>query len=318
MTPPLPRPGPEDAPHLAWNFDAGFRACTLVALVSALEATPGEVHAHLHPTETMDLEADVARIAAAFPQARIHVSPFDLDAYAHLPEGRLPLAARARLLLTDKHDGRLIYLDGDVLVRKDLSALWRTDLDGRCLAAVRTPGEEVALVKAERVGDRSSRKRAERIRAHGRRLDDLEMSSYFNSGVLLMDLTAIRAKGLDAAMRDIEGTARYTSRDQDWLNMVFRHETRLIDPTWNSGWGNPKTAKRYVPDTMRAAYAESREDPAIVHFTGKEKPWHAARPPVRVWMLQQPLQRRLRRRYWAEWQAAKARTEAILGRKLAP
>jgi lipopolysaccharide biosynthesis glycosyltransferase len=317
VTDALPRPGPEDPPHVAFNFDRGFRAPTLVALVSLLASTPGEIHVHLHPTEDMpDLGADAERIAARFPQARLHVTPLDLSAYQHLPEGRLPLTSRARLLLTDLHDGRLIYLDGDILVRKDIRPLWRSDLQGKCIAAVRTPGEEVALAKAAATGNRTAAKRAARIRKHGERLDGLDMDRYFNAGILLMDIAAIRAKGLAERMRDIEGTARYTSRDQDWLNMVFRDECVLIDPTWNSGWGNPKTAKGYIPAEMRARYAESRDDPAIVHFTGTEKPWHARRAPVRLHLLQQPLQRRLRARYWDAFQARAREAEAILGRSL--
>src|SRR5690606_19676460 len=134
-------------------------------------------------------------------------------------------------------------------------------------------------------------------------LSGVDMHRYFNSGVMLFDLDRIRALGLDARMADIAATAQVTSRDQDWLNIGFRDSALILPPEWNSGWGDPKTAKPYVPKAMQDRFRASREDPAIVHFTGFEKPWAAPRPPFRWHLLLQPAQRRARARFWAEFQA---------------
>jgi lipopolysaccharide biosynthesis glycosyltransferase len=307
-------------PHVVWHFDAGFRACSLVSLHSVLAHARGPVQATLHPTEAMPgLEEDARRIAERFPGASVTVEPIDLSRFAHVKPGRWPLASRSRLLLPEIHDGRLIYLDGDTLVRHDIAGLWATDLKGACIGAALAPGVTLTLAKAAaRPGDGIARRKAEGVARRGAKLDGLDMARYFNAGVVLMDLDRIRQTGLAARMADIEGTSRYTSRDQDWLNMVFRDATLILDPTWNATWGNPRSDKAYLPAELRARFRASREDPAIVHFTGGEKPWQAARPPFRLHLLLRADERRARARFWADYQTARAAAEAALGRRLWP
>ncbi|RYH10311.1 glycosyltransferase family 8 protein [Tropicimonas sp. IMCC6043] len=306
-------------PHFVYFFDDDFAPCTLVSLRSVLSRLAGDARVSLHPTfESDNLRQDVASLAHAFPESDIALREVDLTPWRHLPRGRLPLAARARLLLPDIHSGRVLYLDGDALARRDLTPLWRVDLGDKCIGAALAPGVQAILERYANSRSQPARKAGEKTLERGRRLDGIDMQRYFNSGVMVLDLDAIHAKGLAERMMDIEATAAYTSRDQDWLNMVFRNETQVLDPTWNSGWGNPRTAKRYVSPDLRARFRESREDPAIIHYTGFEKPWSAPRPPFRLHLLTKPLERRLRARYWAEFQTERAATEALLGHPLWP
>lgn len=310
-------PAPGTPPHVTYFFDTAFAPCTLVSLLSVLRQTPGPIRVTLHPTEDPGTMArDLEIYGAAFPQADLRLEPVDLAPFRHLKRGRLPLAARSRLLLPEIHRGRVIYLDGDVIARRDLNALWQTDLQGRAIGACLAPGVQVMLAKARTSRAASARKAADKTLARGRKLDGIDMHGYFNSGVMLLDLDRIRARGLAEPMRDIEATARYTSRDQDWLNMVFRDDRLILPPEWNSGWGDPKTGKSYVPAELCDRFKVSREDPAIIHFTGFEKPWQAASAPWRWHLLHQPLQRRLRARYWDEYQVMKRAAEALLGRSL--
>lgn len=304
-------------PHLAYFFDESFLPCTMVSIHSVLSRMPGRPRLTLHPTfESKWLGPDVSALSDAFPAAEITVLEVDLSPWRHLKRGRLPLAARSRLLLPSIHSGRVLYLDGDALARRDLTPLWETDLKGNCIGAALAPGVQAILERHQKSNSAAARKAGEKTLSRGEKLDGIDMRRYFNSGVMLLDLDAINAKGRAARMMDIEATAKYTSRDQDWLNMVFRDETTILDPTWNSGWGNPRTAKSYVAPKLRDHFAESREDPGIIHYTGFEKPWHAARPPFKLHMLTKPLERRLRAKYWAEFQAERKATEAVLGRSL--
>lgn len=303
-----------ETPHIVYFFDRGFEPCTLVSLVSVLDQTPGPLRITLHPTEPHDgLARDVATIATAYPAAELDIRNVDLSPWQHLPEGRLPLAARSRLLLPRLHEGRVIYLDGDAIARKSLRPLWEVPLDGACIGACLAPGVTVNLARAKR-----DAKMAEKLAKRSRRLDGIDMARYFNNGVMVLDLDRIVETGLDRRMTDIDETVDYTSRDQDFMNVVFRDHTKLIDPTWNSGWGNPRTANAYVPAATRDAFAASRDDPAILHFTGFEKPWTAARPPFVLHYVTKPRERRARARFWAEFQQARGRAEQVVGRKLWP
>ncbi len=309
----------QGVPHIVYFFDEGFLPCSLVSIHSVLARLPGRVQLSLHPTfESKWLARDVAALSERFPAAEITVREVDLTPWRSLPRGRLPLAARSRLLLPSIHSGRVLYLDGDALARRDLTPLWKTDLRGNCIGAALAPGVQAILERHEKERSQVARKAGEKTLARGEKLDGIDMRRYWNSGVMLLDLDAITTKGLAPRMMDIEATARYTSRDQDWLNMVFRNETEILDPIWNSGWGNPRTDKGYVSPELRAQFAESREDPGVIHYTGFEKPWSSQRPPFKLHLVLKPGERRLRARYWAEFQAEKAATEAVLARPLWP
>lgn len=306
-------------PHFVYFFDESFAPCTMVSVHSVLSRLGGPARVTLHPTfESDELGRDINALAEAFPGSDIALREVDLSPWRHLPRGRLPLAARSRLLLPSIHSGRVVYLDGDALARRDLTPLWTLDLGGKCVAAALAPGVQAILERYENTRSQPARKAGEKTLERGKKLDGIDMRRYFNSGVMVLDLDAIRMKGLGERMMDIDATARYTSRDQDWLNMVFRDEVQILAPTWNSGWGNPRTAKGYVSPDLRRHFRESREDPAIIHYTGFEKPWSAPRAPFRLHLVTKPLERRLRARYWAEFQAGRAATEAILGRPLWP
>ncbi len=119
---------------------------------------------------------------------------------------------------------RVIYLDADTLVRSDLTALWRTDLAGAPVGAV---VDSLGTVRGA----------IDRWRELGLDGD----SPYFNSGVLLIDLAAWRARDAgwaavrrSAADRDhLLAAGRWPQHDQYGLNVVFHRRWRHLAPTWN-------------------------------------------------------------------------------------
>lgn len=139
---------------------------------------------------------------------------------------------------------RLIYLDADILIRKDIADLWAQDLQGYPIAAAPDVGHPMG---------------------HG----DLAGHPYFNAGVLLLDLTAIRA-----TFAELRRLAQHMSlalhKDQDVLNTHFRGQWKALRLTWNAQ-GLGTYAKDYSDDRQRLPLTEL-EDPAIVHFSGHLHP----------------------------------------------
>jgi len=136
---------------------------------------------------------------------------------------------------------RAIYLDADVLVRKDLRELWNTDLKGHPLAAAPDIG-----------------------RRRGVRRD-----GYFNSGVLLIDLARARVAfpELERRCYELKGSRFY---DQDPLNAHFKDDWVPLDFTWNAqGLG---TYAEWAGVGKEKICLEGINDPAIVHFTGPVHP----------------------------------------------
>jgi lipopolysaccharide biosynthesis glycosyltransferase len=155
---------------------------------------------------------------------------------------------------------RILYVDCDLLVVDSLLPLWQIDLEGNLLGAVTNVLQE-------------------NDRGRGPWLGLPSDESYFNAGVLLLDLTAMRADQTSARVLEHSLTnadrLREGWRDQDALNEVL-HDRRLrLHPRWNcmnSVLLFPWASDMFGEDAVR----DARRDPAIRHFEGPlwNKPWH--------------------------------------------
>ncbi len=132
-----------------------------------------------------------------------------------------------RLFLPDIIEtDKVIYLDCDIVVQMDIAELWGIPLDDFAVAAVRDVWS-LDFQKGKKVAWRL-----------GLVWDLLEIphDSYFNAGVLLMNLKKIREK-YDFLPRVEEFYAKFrkgiTLADQDCLNWIFRGDKLLIDERFN-------------------------------------------------------------------------------------
>jgi lipopolysaccharide biosynthesis glycosyltransferase len=178
----------------------------------------------------------------------------------------LPTAHWYRVLLPEllPEVGRALYLDGDTIVVEPLAELAGLDLGGCRLAAVTNPfpDNESAARLCAGLG--------------------VEPERYFNSGVMLLDLEALRAD--DAPARVIAYAAENAERlflpEQDAMNAVLAAQRLPLAPRWNSMIGVDRLAwseRLFGAEAVR----EARERPAIRHFEGSDanKPWHPGAEP---------------------------------------
>lgn len=171
--------------------------------------------------------------------------------------GHISAAAYLRLLMPDLLPGTLskfLYLDCDLVVDGDIGGLLETSVEGHCLAACVD-----AVVEAVRAGSGESG----------------DAGRYLNTGVMLINLESWRAQDLHHRIldhaRDADGSLPLA--DQDALNAVVDPgRVHLLPPHWNF------TVFSRLRRDLLAALEHSQagvERPAIVHFTGAIKPWHA-------------------------------------------
>lgn len=163
-------------------------------------------------------------------------------------------------LLADRE--RVLFLDADLVVCDALGPLWETDLGGACLGAVTNVFEPEYAHRPAELGLASTH-------------------DYFNAGVLLLDLAALRRDGCSQALYDYgvahagDDERSLLFRDQDVLNAVLAGRRHRLDPRWNVmnifrfDWADEVFGAEAV--------AEARRDPGIRHFEGPadNKPWHA-------------------------------------------
>lgn len=190
-------------------------------------------------------------------------------------------AAYLRLLTAEilpRDISKAIYLDSDVLVRDDLTALWKMPLgEHYCLAA---PDIACPYIDA-RLGCENFR-RANPYLATFRPVPNYRelgmdgCAEYFNSGVMVMNLELWRRDQLAARMLQCldENRPHIWCWDQYALNVVFHGRWGRLPVRWNQG---ARVLDFPSPETSPVDAVEFRqmlEDPAIVHFTTEFKPWH--------------------------------------------
>ncbi len=153
---------------------------------------------------------------------------------------------------------KVLYIDGDILVYKDLTEMYEVDVSGYCLAA--TP--DMAAIDACHFDER------------------LELRNYFNSGVMLLNTKLIREKKLCKKLYETKQKhPEYQCMDQDVFNDVFRESILFLPPKYNLMFYNFLIANFTLErvnefyDTEYSTFEEMEKDAVIIHLTNEKKPW---------------------------------------------
>jgi len=89
----------------------------------------------------------------------------------------------------------VLYLDGDILIQKDLSGLCAINIDDAYAGVV----NDIVLTE-----------------------NDLHIQDYFNSGVMLLNLKLLRENNMPAALLNLrKSSTGFTYMDQDCFNLLF-------------------------------------------------------------------------------------------------
>jgi lipopolysaccharide biosynthesis glycosyltransferase len=139
-----------------------------------------------------------------------------------------------------------VYLDADMLAVRDVRALFTATLT-----------HPVAAV------DHLSP--ADQLRVHGP-----GGGTYFQAGVLLLDLHRWRTQSIEARFRDILDRDRDRIRwwDQDVLNIALANDWQRL-PVW---YNVTEAVLHHLPPEQVGANAR------LIHFAGSAKPWSSERP----------------------------------------
>jgi lipopolysaccharide biosynthesis glycosyltransferase len=152
---------------------------------------------------------------------------------------------------------RVLYLDCDIVVDGDVSELFDTDLDGMTVAAVRESDLETEA-------------------GYRQVLQIDPAAGFFNAGVLLMDLDAMRSSGVAAkvieGLRTIDDITE--TFDQPALNLALLGRWKSLHPRWNLQ-SKAMFALRASSTTYGVSeFTEAKARPVILHYTGfYAKPW---------------------------------------------
>lgn len=247
--------------NILLSTDANYLPHVRTLLCSLHVNNPGErfrvylLHRALEDDALAGLASDARRVSCNVVPIRMGPALFEGAPVSR----RYPQEMYYRLIapsVLPESCKRVLYLDPDILVINPIRPLWNARLNGKLFAAAAHTLPTELLHEANKV----------RLNTEHR---------YFNSGVLLIDVDAARAQtGPEEVFRYArEHQSELLLPDQDVFNVLYGRRTLEVpDAVWNFD------ARRFAMHHLRSAGEIDldwvMEHTAILHFCGKEKPWH--------------------------------------------
>lgn len=253
---------------IALICDDGYVMPTSVAITSLIQSKHAETIYDIYIV-CASLSESNENIFKQFESEtiNIHIIRESAERFANLhtfQEGAFCVATPAALLKFILPEllfdcDRVLYLDGDLLVREDLTELYQTNLGNAYLAAV---------------VDSST------IYYHNEYIDRVE--NYFNSGVMLMNLAQMRLDNLTQTLIQLKADLKDSNlMDQNIFNCACDKKVITLPIRFNFLPLNLIRAKeKWTLDEINKCYATEYpdetslfSDAAIIHFSSKDKPW---------------------------------------------
>ncbi len=161
---------------------------------------------------------------------------------------------------------KVLYLDSDLLIQGDVAELFATELGGNLLAAA----PDIDYAGNLNMND------GERMRYTREVLQMKDPYSYFQAGVLVLNLAEMRKLHTFKEWLEIAAEPKYIYDDQDILNAHCQGRVVYLDNAWNvmnDCFGRIKTVFSFAPAQMYDKFMEAYANPKIIHYAGGQKPW---------------------------------------------
>jgi lipopolysaccharide biosynthesis glycosyltransferase len=163
-----------------------------------------------------------------------------------------------------KYD-KILYLDGDMIVKADIAEIYTIDLRDNLLAA---------CLDGDMIGQYCSFLDAKKYMETVLKIKNpLE---YFQAGVQIINIRQFRKSFTDYELANKAVASRYRWVDQDVLNIACHGKVHFLDSSWNvlvqHKWDRMGVIRK-SPSYIYRQYLVSRKNPKIIHYAGAQKPW---------------------------------------------
>lgn len=246
--------------HFLYASDEGFVPVLKASILSLLRAHTGRSITIHVVAERLSAESRsaVTNLVEGFAQrvSIVNMPDFATE-FGDVDTKRFTLSAFSRLfldILVPSDVERIIYLDCDTIVQRDLTDLWETDLGGCVIGAVHDC----------------------RNWRYARHLGLAKGATYINSGVLLIDVVSYRTQEwrnrFTRAILTYDGLLDFPDNDLICLLMqdhlyILPPEYNLISPVRIYDFDDVVRLRRPSGYYSRADVEAARSNPAILHYT---------------------------------------------------
>ena len=157
-------------------------------------------------------------------------------------------------------EDKAIYLDGDIIVQRDLSKLYGENINDYCAGVIRDMPQ--VLFKKQIFGI-----------SHGK--------EYFNSGVMLLNIKKMNEENITEKLIEKKKTLITKLMDQDVFNEVLKNKRKQLSIAYNVPYvALIHRVRKYALDQINDLYDKSyesiddiRKDGYIIHYCTVFKPW---------------------------------------------
>ena len=220
---------------------------------------------------TVSLVEPFPNISIRFFDVRQHVSNLHLPVHAHFSVETYFRLFIPRIMGAYQ---KVLYLDSDMVVLKDVSPLIDIEIGENLVAAVRDCVMEgmckFAVPSMKQTGSLPAAKYLKDYLGMARPED------YFQAGVMIFNNEAINKTDFIDQIVDKIKSKPFWFLDQDILNQVCAGRVHFLDMKWNTFFGNGDTDTFFenLPKARRDEFFEAVKAPYILHFAGERKPWN--------------------------------------------
>jgi len=243
---------------VAFICDSNYVIPTAVAITSLICNKNQDTYYDIYIIAVDLLEREIEKFYE-FKESNtdIHIIKASLEKFEGLWEKRYITAATyLKFDLPDfiPSQDKLLYLDSDVIIQKDLSDLFKIDIKDYYVGAVK----DVPLID-----------------------NNLNIKNYFNAGVMFLNLKLMRESNASSALLNIGKSAnKLTYQDQDCFNIIFDKKVKLLPIIYNFFYNfflqDKKYTLEYINECFGTYYSSLdniKKDSFIIHLVGRYKPW---------------------------------------------
>lgn len=231
-----------------------------VALYSLIEHTSkgnqyniyilvGEINRH-HQKRILSLQRE--NISIEFIDVKERMQKFHFVTVEHLTQ-----ETSYRLLIDQLFPQyeKILYLDCDVIINRDVAELYREEIGNAIIGAARA-------------------RLCEGLVEYINRELPISFHGYINAGVLLINISEFHKENIGQRGLKMIAERIYMTVDQDVLNILCNGKIKYIDGRWNVEWEHlTGEGKEILIDDVRKDTLNYLDEPYIIHFTSPFKPW---------------------------------------------
>ena len=252
--------------HLALNIDDNYIYPSLVFLTSLLDNRANSTFYFIHilgnDKLSMNSKKKIDNLINKFGNNSIKLNYYNLEGtFKNATTGYLTVSTYYKILLPSllpKVD-KIIFIDGDIINLEDLSEMYSIELK-----------ENIYFIGIADFID------------HLNQLREIGLSSdkYINSGVLIMNLKALRKNSIEKKIVEFVSTHRLKFRDQTAINCICYKNIQTMSYKYNL-FAFPNMDKLIKLNSQQARkyriglseLIQSFNEPTLYHYVDLDKPW---------------------------------------------